>query len=240
MILKMGAAPFHFWFPSVIEGLSWYRNLILITWQKIAPLIILSYIINFNILIVSIYLAMIFGSLGGLNQTSLRKLIAFSSINHLGWIFAGILFNQNLWLIYFIFYVFLNIRVIYIFNNFKLINISQTFNIFNSNLIIKSVLFITLLSLGGLPPFLGFFPKWIIIELLVIKKIFFLLNFILFLTLISLYFYLRICYTSILLNHANLNWNFKNNYNKKNFTLLFICFISLFGLILINNLFIFI
>ena len=38
LLLKRGTAPFHFWFPNVIEGLSWINSLILITWQKIAPL----------------------------------------------------------------------------------------------------------------------------------------------------------------------------------------------------------
>lgn len=240
IMLKIGAAPFHFWFPRVIEGLSWFTNFVLITWQKIAPLIIISYIINFTILMVSIFFAIIFGRLGGLNQTSLRKLIAFSSINHLGWIFAAIIFNQIIWTTYFRFYLILNLRIIFIFNNFKLINLRQTFSIFYSSPLIKLSLFITLLSLGGLPPFLGFFPKWIIIELIITKKIFLLVNFILFLTLISLYFYIRITYASVLLNHIKINWSFKNNLNKKNFLIIIICFISLFGIILINNLFFFI
>lgn len=241
IILKRGAAPFHFWFPSVIEGLRWNRRIILITWQKIAPLIILSYCLRNNLLVFSVFCAIIFGSLGGLNQTSLRKLIAFSSINHLGWILAGIINNENLWLTYFLFYVFLSVRIILMFNNFKLFNINQTFKIFNSNQFIKISMFIILLSLGGLPPFLGFVPKWLIIELLVSNSIYFILNFILFLTLITLYFYLRLTYSALLLNHTEINWNFKINYNIKNRKfILFISFISLFGLLIINFIYFFI
>lgn len=103
LLLKNGAAPFHFWFPGVIEGLSWINGLILITWQKIAPLILISYNINYNFFLISIILSIIIGALGGLNQTSLRKLIAFSSINHLGWILIAIINNELLWFTYFFF-----------------------------------------------------------------------------------------------------------------------------------------
>lgn len=241
IILKRGTAPFHFWFPRVIEGLNWYRNFILITWQKLAPLIILSYSLRLNILIVVIFLSIIFGSLGGINQTSLRKLIAFSSINHLGWIIAGILNNENIWVTYFIFYTLLNFRIVYIFDKFKLFNINQTFKIFSSNNFINVSLFILLLSLGGLPPFLGFIPKWIIIELLVKTNRFIILVFMLFITLITLYFYLRLTYSALLLNHININWDFKFNLSTKNLKwLILINFISLIGLIIINFIYAFI
>lgn len=241
ILLKSGTAPFHFWFPRVIEGLSWYRNFMLITWQKLAPLIVLSYSLRLNLLIVIIFCSILFGRLGGINQTSLRKLIAFSSINHLGWIIAGILNNENIWITYFIFYAFLNFTIIYIFNSFKLFNINQTFKIFRSNKFINISIFILLLSLGGLPPFLGFIPKWIIIELLVKTNIFVILVFILFITLITLYFYLRLTYSALLLNHININWNFKFNLSfKKLKRLIIINFISLTGLLIINFVYIFI
>ena len=233
-------APFHFWFPRVIEGLNWNRNIIIITWQKIAPLIALSYCLRIKILIFIIILSVIFGRLGGLNQRSLRKLIAFSSINHLGWILAGLIFNETLWISYFLFYVFLNLRITYIFNTFKLFNINQTFKVINFNLFIKFSLFTILLSLGGLPPFLGFFPKWIIIEMIISKEIFFTLIIILFLTLITLFFYLRIRYAALLINHLITNWNFKINFYYKSINFLnFVSFISLFGLLLVNYFYLF-
>nr|YP_010249775.1 NADH dehydrogenase subunit 2 [Rheocricotopus villiculus]QTT60906.1 NADH dehydrogenase subunit 2 [Rheocricotopus villiculus] len=234
MMLKCGAAPFHFWLPSVMEGLTWMNNFLLMTWQKIAPLMILSYMMNFKLLIFSIFMAMIFGSLGGLNQTSLRKLMAFSSINHLGWMLAGMIFNQTLWLIYFFIYFFLNMSITFMLNNFKIFNINQTFTIFKSNKFLKLMLFLPLLSLGGLPPFLGFFPKWLIIEMLIKNNLYFLLNFMLFLTLITLYFYLRISYSTLLFNFSEMNWNYKLFIFKKNFLILSVInFISIFGLILI-------
>lgn len=241
IILKRGTAPFHFWFPRVIEGLNWHSNFLLITWQKLAPLIILSYCLRLNLLIFIIFSSMLFGSLGGINQTSLRKLIAFSSINHLGWIISGMLNNERIWIIYFLFYRLLNLSVIFMLNNFKLFNLNQTFKIFNSNNLINISLFILFLSLGGLPPFLGFFPKWLIIELIIKSNIITTLIFILFITLITLYFYLRLTYSALLLNHINIKWNFKIFFSIKNITLLIIInFISLTGLIIINLIYSFI
>ena len=239
ILIKIASAPFHFWLPRVIEGLEWNSIIILITWQKLAPLIIFSYCLNFYLLIYLVIFAIIFGSLGGLNQTSLRKLIAFSSINHLGWIIIRIITRETLWLSYYLFYCFLRFNVIFMFNNLKLININQTFYISNLNIIFKISIFVVLLSLGGLPPFLGFFPKWIVIEILVIKKIFFILIFMLFFTLITLFFYTRISYNALLINYNTINWNFKIFLFNKNFkTTILLTFLSLFGLIIINLIYI--
>lgn len=239
LIIKTGIAPFHFWFPIVIEGLNWINNIILITWQKIAPVILLSLCLNNHFFYFAIIISVIFGSFGGLNQTSLRKLIAFSSINHLGWIIAGILNNQNIWKIYFIFYCFLSISIIFLFNSLKIFNLNQIFSSFNFKFLIKSVIFIPLLSLGGLPPFLGFFPKWLIIDILINLNIFFLLIIIINFTLITLYFYLRISYSAFLLNHNEINWRYNYYFNnKKKIIFSFLLFISIFGLLFINLLFI--
>lgn len=235
LIIKIGIAPFHFWFPNVIEGLNWINNLILITWQKIAPFVILSFCLNFNFLIFSIIISAFIGAIGGLNQSSLRKLIAYSSINHLRWMTAAILNNENIWKIYFLFYCILSIVIILLFNNFKITNLNQLYSFIKFKILIKFIIFIPLLSLGGLPPFLGFFPKWLVIELLISKNLIILLIIILNFTLIALYFYIRIAYTAFLINHNEIAWNFINYSNpKKRFLHSFFLFISIFGLIFIN------
>lgn len=239
LIIKTGISPFHFWFPNVIEGFNWINNIILITWQKIAPIILLSFCINFNFFIFAIFCSIFIGSIGGLNQTSLRKLIAYSSINHLGWITARILNNENIWKIYFLFYCFTSITIIILFNNFKIFNLNQIFSLFNFKNLEKIIIFIPLLSLGGLPPFIGFFPKWITIEILISINYIFILIFMLNFTLITLYFYLRICYSAFLLNHNEMNWNFSKFFNKKKILIYsFFLFLSVFGLLLINIFFI--
>lgn len=217
LLLKTGAAPFHFWFPNIIEGLSWINCFILITWQKIAPFILISYLITNNLVIISAILSVIFGALGGLNQSILRKLIAYSSINHIGWIIRSLILNQNAWILYFLFYSFLSFNLIFIFNLWKIFHLNKIFSLFTHLKSLKFVIIFNLLSLGGLPPFLGFLPKWILINLFTINNQL-LLSFILILfTLITLYFYLRICYAGFILSHYELRWI--NNFSINNFQL---------------------
>nr|YP_010728450.1 NADH dehydrogenase subunit 2 [Polypedilum yongsanensis]WEF49691.1 NADH dehydrogenase subunit 2 [Polypedilum yongsanensis] len=234
-MMKIGMAPFHFWFPIVMEGLNWINNLLLMTWQKIAPIILMSYCMNMKFFIFSIILSIVVGSINGLNQTSIRKLLAYSSINHLGWMLTGILNNQNIWIIYFLFYCFLSISIVLIFNIFKIFNLNQIFSFFNFKNLIKTMIFLPFLSLGGLPPFLGFFPKWVIIEYLMSMNYTFLLMLLIYFTLITLYFYLRISYSSFLLNYNEMNWNFNNYYNNNNFFIISIfLYMNIFGLLFIN------
>lgn len=237
LILKRGIAPFHFWFPNVIEGLNWVNSFILLTWQKIAPLILISYLI-LNYLIIPIILSIIVGALGGLNQTSLRKIIAYSSINHLGWIGAAIISRDNLWFNYFLFYSFLSTTLIYFFNINKLFFINQIYSIFNYSNELKLILFLNFFSLGGLPPFLGFFPKWRVIQILTETNQLFLITIIVILTLITLYYYIRICYASFIINYFENKWNIKFRI-KNNWIIIYLIlsFISIFGLLIINILF---
>ncbi|YP_010419957.1 NADH dehydrogenase subunit 2 (mitochondrion) [Anopheles nili] len=238
LLLKSGAAPFHFWFPEVMEGLSWINGLILMTWQKIAPLMLISYNFIYYFFMISIILSMLIGSLGGLNQSSLRKLMAFSSINHLGWMLLAMMNNEMLWLTYFLMYSFLSISIILMFNNFKLFYFNQIFNISLMNPIVKLFIFLNLLSLGGLPPFLGFLPKWLVIQNLINMSQLFILFISVCLTLITLYFYLRLSYSIFMLNYQKNSWILKNNFNNKiSIISLTFNFMSISGLILIFSIY---
>nr|YP_010693009.1 NADH dehydrogenase subunit 2 [Rhagoletis batava]WCB98138.1 NADH dehydrogenase subunit 2 [Rhagoletis batava]WCB98151.1 NADH dehydrogenase subunit 2 [Rhagoletis batava]WCB98164.1 NADH dehydrogenase subunit 2 [Rhagoletis batava] len=235
LLLKSGAAPFHFWFPNVMEGLSWMNALILMTWQKIAPLMLISYTNWNNFIYLVIILSTMTGSLGGLNQTSLRKLMAFSSINHLGWMLTAMQASESTWLIYFSMYSFLSFSLIFMFNNFKMYHINQIFNSFFNSKILKFCLFFNLLSLGGLPPFIGFLPKWLVIQLLVINDQYILMMIMMMMTLITLFFYLRLCFAAFMLNYTENNWIYSIQMNNFSFKyMLFLSFISTFSLILIS------
>nr|UBA16559.1 NADH dehydrogenase subunit 2 [Papilio epycides] len=224
MLMKMGSTPFHFWFPNIIEGLSWFNCFILMTWQKISPMILLSYYMNNNFLMVIMIFNVIIGILGGINQTSLRKLMAFSSINNLGWMLAALLISENLWLFYLMLYSFLISILCFMFNLMNIYFINQLF-IINMNPLIKISLLINFLSLGGLPPFLGFFPKWIIINFLIMNK-FFIISFIFILmSLVMLFLYIRIIYSSITFNYFKIKW-FKFYLKNKSMT-----FINMFSMI---------
>nr|YP_010238571.1 NADH dehydrogenase subunit 2 [Cephenemyia stimulator]QTE20628.1 NADH dehydrogenase subunit 2 [Cephenemyia stimulator] len=238
LLLKSGSAPFHFWFPNVMEGLSWFNSLILMTWQKIAPMMLMSYIILKPLIMVSIIFSSLIGALGGLNQTSLRKLMAYSSINHLSWMLMAMFNNNLLWITYFIFYTFLTFTMIYLFNLFKISHINQLFSLPFYSKIMKFFIFINLLSLGGLPPFLGFLPKWLVIQSLTMNNQMTILSFMVFMTLITLYFYMRLTYSAFMLNYYENNWLNYSFFNSIYLLTFFICsFISLFGLFLISSLY---
>nr|YP_009737786.1 NADH dehydrogenase subunit 2 [Dacus bivittatus]QHW07521.1 NADH dehydrogenase subunit 2 [Dacus bivittatus] len=235
LLLKSGAAPFHFWFPNVMEGLSWMNALILMTWQKIGPLMLISYVTQNNFIILAIILSTTIGALGGLNQTSLRKLMAFSSINHLGWMLTAMQANESMWLIYFSFYTFLSFSLIFMLNNFKMFHINQLYNSFFNSKTLKFLLFLNLLSLGGLPPFIGFLPKWLVIQLLVLNNQYVLMTILTVMTLITLFFYLRLCFAAFMLNYYENNWTTNMFINNTSFKIsLILTFISTFSLMLVS------
>nr|YP_010327167.1 NADH dehydrogenase subunit 2 [Dryocoetes hectographus]UJG10828.1 NADH dehydrogenase subunit 2 [Dryocoetes hectographus] len=195
ILMKMGAAPLHFWLPEVTSGLSWNSNLILLTWQKIAPMILISYLNLINsLMILFIISSSIIGSLGGLNQVCMRKILAYSSINHISWMLSSLLCSMNTWVIYFLIYSFTSMIIIKTLKHWKIFFMSQMNNIKNKT---KIIFMMNFFSLGGLPPFLGFLPKWITINQLS-NSLFFSLSTILILsTLIALFFYLRISFSSM-------------------------------------------
>nr|UMI33218.1 NADH dehydrogenase subunit 2 [Dendrolimus punctatus] len=236
LLMKMGSAPFHFWFPNIVEGLSWFNNFILMSWQKITPMILLSYYMNNNFLLIMMMINIMIGAIGGLNQTSLRKLMAYSSINNLGWMIFAITISENLWIFYFTTYSFLISIMIFMFYNLNMFFINQLF-INNMKSMIKINLFINFLSLGGLPPFIGFLPKWIIINFLINNKMFLLSFIFIMMSLIMLFFYIRIIYSSLMFNYIKMKW-FKTHF-KNNFLLFtnFMSLISILGIILSTFLF---
>nr|QIH95764.1 NADH dehydrogenase subunit 2 [Pseudolycoriella sp. XQM-2020] len=238
LMLKLGAAPFHFWFPNVMENISWMNCLILMTWQKLAPMMVVSYLINFNnFYIMFILLSTFIGSVGGLNQTSIRKLISFSSINHIGWMLTALMFNELIWFIYFFIYTLLNSAVIFIMKMFQIFYLNQMYSILMNSYLIKFTLLTSILSLGGLPPFLGFLPKWLIIQSLVSMKMNFLTLFLIITSLITLFYYLKISFSSLMLVMEELNWMFKSFYkNSSKYFLMIMNLLTLTGLFLFIDL----
>nr|YP_010598395.1 NADH dehydrogenase subunit 2 [Citharomantis falcata]UIX55339.1 NADH dehydrogenase subunit 2 [Citharomantis falcata] len=233
LLMKIACAPFHWWLPSVVEGLSWMNCFMILSIQKIAPLVMISYMITNSYFIQSMIVFSAFiGAIGGLNQISLRKILSFSSINHIGWMLTTMILGSNLWLMYFIIYTANIITIISMTMTFKLSYISQTFNSFNNKKIIKFTLFMALLSLGGLPPFLGFFPKWIAIQFMAQNLMIFTSTILILSSLLTLYYYMRIMYTTLMITNTEIIWTIsmypKINHPK---TIMFsLCFL-LFGML---------
>nr|YP_010454229.1 NADH dehydrogenase subunit 2 [Sepietta obscura]QXJ42258.1 NADH dehydrogenase subunit 2 [Sepietta obscura] len=211
LVLKLGGAPLHFWLPNISKQMPWSILFLLLTWQKLAPLFMLS-LMNSNfmmIMLISITSTLI-GSLMALNQTNLQLIITYSSISHLGWMMTMILFNNSLTLFYFINYIIISIPLMHLISS-ELGN--HLFMLTQKNSMNNMIIISLILSLAGLPPLLGFMSKLIILISLINMKLFILSIFMLLGTLISLYFYLNM---SLMLLIKSYNM-FKTSKNIKNY-----------------------
>nr|AIM56850.1 NADH dehydrogenase subunit 2 [Papilio polytes] len=228
MLMKMGSAPFHFWFPNIIEGLSWLNCFILMTWQKISPMILLSYYMNNNFLMMIMIINVIIGVLGGINQTSLRKLMAFSSINNLGWMLISLMISENLWLFYLMMYSFLISILCLTFNLLNVYFINQLF-IINMNSIIKMSLLINFLSLGDYLPF-WILPQMNYYNFLFMNNKFLIIPLIYMMSMNMMIFYIRIIIL-LYIKLLKLKWFTFFLKNKSMLMINFFSMISLLGMI---------
>lgn len=211
LLIKIGIAPCHLWYPSVITSIAWIPALVLSTWQKIAPLSILSFILiktSSWLIIVLARLNAAIGGMIGLNQTHLRTIIAYSSITHIGWILALVYRNMPIpTIIYFTIYALLIAPIFLLMYKINTKTLSQlntrTINFKNQYLLLP----LLFLSLGGLPPLTGFFPKWFSIYI-ISPNSYILLIFLILGSVINLYYYLNIIFSSTLRkNTSNITWN---------------------------------
>jgi NADH-ubiquinone oxidoreductase chain 2 len=230
LLIKLGGAPFFQWFPSVVSGLSWASGYLVITWQKLAPLILLGYIITLNWpYILVIILSRYVGRTGGLNHTSLRRLISYSSINHLAWIILALNFSYYYILLYFFIYCVTRGILVYILNYSGYYYISQLFYSGQGGLS-QLVIFINWLSFGGLPPFIGFLPKWVIINLSVTAGFNFIIIAMVIFGLWSMYYYIRVSYVVFMMSGCRLLHTPTNYFT--NWSILFISILTLISLLL--------
>nr|YP_009469525.1 NADH dehydrogenase subunit 2 [Tenebrio obscurus]AVE14885.1 NADH dehydrogenase subunit 2 [Tenebrio obscurus] len=200
LMIKLGAAPFHFWFPEVIEGLSWNNALILLTWQKIAPMMLMmNNKMNDQFMMSIMVLSLLTSTIMGFNQTSLRKIMAFSSINHIAWMIGAMMISNSMWMIYFTIYALINFNIIMLFNKSNSFYVNQMNNSMNQNKLIKLSFMINFLSLGGLPPFMGFMPKWMIINWMTESNLMIMALVMIITTLIMLYIYTRIIMSAMMM-----------------------------------------
>lgn len=229
LLLKLGAAPFYIWYLWVGRSLRWIQFLVLRTTQKIAPLVLLFFRGLRKGVEILIYLRIIrnglIGGVGGINEVSLRKLLIFSSLNHIGWILIPLVSEREFWFTYFLFYCLILSIVVWILHILKLYYLNQIFSVRVSR-VSKLTLITSFFSLGGLPPLLGFFPKLIVIERSVGSLIVLNLSFIIVRSVVILFYYLRASLRVLILSHQQIRLNFIF-YNK--ISTIFILSITLLG-----------
>nr|URH14534.1 NADH dehydrogenase subunit 2 [Cebus albifrons]URH15210.1 NADH dehydrogenase subunit 2 [Cebus albifrons] len=217
LVLKLGMAPLHFWLPEVTQGIPLIPTMLILTWQKLAPMSIIIQIfpsINSNTLLMISLMSIMIGSWGGLNQTQLRKILAYSSITHMGWMMAVLFYNPNITTLSLLIYIFLTISTLmtfYLNSNTTTLSLSHTWNKLTW---VMPTIPMMMMSLGGLPPLTGFSPKWAIMQEITKNNSLILPLTMTMLTLMNLYFYMRLTYSISMTmfptsNNTKISWQLK-------------------------------
>nr|YP_010956342.1 NADH dehydrogenase subunit 2 [Nemipterus balinensoides]WMY89435.1 NADH dehydrogenase subunit 2 [Nemipterus balinensoides] len=197
LALKIGLAPLHSWLPEVLQGLDLTTGLIMSTWQKLAPFALLLQLqpANPTMMIVLGLSSTLIGGWGGLNQTQLRKILAYSSIAHLGWMILVLQYAPSLTLLTLILYLIMTTSAFLMFKANNVTDINSLALSWTKTPILTALTPLVLLSLGGLPPLTGFMPKWLILQELTKQSLEPTATFAALTALLSLYFYLRLSYS---------------------------------------------
>nr|YP_973103.1 NADH dehydrogenase subunit 2 [Ursus thibetanus mupinensis]ABD61061.1 NADH dehydrogenase subunit 2 [Ursus thibetanus mupinensis] len=218
LAMKLGLSPFHFWVPEVTQGVPLSSGMILLTWQKIAPLSVLYQIspsINPNLLVAMAATSVLVGGWGGLNQTQLRKILAYSSIAHMGWMAAIMVYNPTLMILNLAIYIMMTLGTFMLFMHSLSTTTLSLSHTWNKLPLIASLILALMLSLGGLPPLSGFIPKWMIIQELTKNDMIVMPTFMAITALLNLYFYMRLTYATALTmfpsaNNMKMKWQFES------------------------------
>nr|YP_009116434.1 NADH dehydrogenase subunit 2 [Periparus ater]AJD76928.1 NADH dehydrogenase subunit 2 [Periparus ater] len=197
LAIKLGLVPFHFWFPEVLQGSPLTTGLLLSTAMKLPPIALLfmtSPSLNPTLLTTMAILSAALGGWMGLNQTQTRKILAFSSISHLGWMTIILTYDPKLTLLNFYLYALITTAVFLTLNTIKALNLPTVMTMWTKTPSLNAMLLLTLLSLAGLPPLTGFLPKWLILQELTKQDMAPTATMMALLSLLSLFFYLRLAY----------------------------------------------
>nr|AHB63127.1 NADH dehydrogenase subunit 2 [Hydrosaurus sp. 1 CDS-2013] len=197
LAMKMGAAPLHFWLPEVIQGSTLSSALLITTWQKIAPIVLMYMTSNHlppNTLMTIGALSILVGGAGGMNQTQLRKMMAYSSIAHIGWTMLAMATAPNISMLNIIIYMIMTAPTFLLLMQTTTKTLQDITTTWTTTPAATMTLTMLLLSLGGLPPLTGFIPKLLILNELIMQKLTPLATLMALTSLLSLLFYLRTTY----------------------------------------------
>nr|AYV99713.1 NADH dehydrogenase subunit II [Anolis dracula]AYV99716.1 NADH dehydrogenase subunit II [Anolis dracula] len=217
LAMKLGLAPVHFWLPEVLQGSTMTTALVITTWQKLAPMSLIFMTVNnlspTMLMTIGLFSSMI-GGWGGLNQTQTRKIMAYSSIAHLGWMSTVTSIMTNILVVNLLIYLIMTTTMFYSLTLSKSKTIQNMSTSWTISPMLTTTMMLTLLSLGGLPPLTGFAPKWLILEELTMQNLILLATMMAMSSLLSLFFYLRLTYTTTLTLSPNTTqtkhkWRFK-------------------------------
>jgi NADH-quinone oxidoreductase subunit N len=211
LAFKISAVPFHMWAPDVYEGSPTTVTLFFTMVPKIAALTVfirflyvpfLNLIDQWQMIIIFLSIAsMLFGAIAAIGQTNIKRLMAYSSIGHVGYILAGLATGSNEGIqssiIYISIYIIMNLGLFSCLlmlkkNNEYYENISDLSGLSKTHPLLSISLLIILFSLAGIPPLAGFFAKFYIFKSVIEQSMYFLAIVGLLSTVIAAFYYLRI------------------------------------------------
>nr|UXW93412.1 NADH dehydrogenase subunit 2 [Blasticotoma sp. 'tegularis'] len=236
LLFKLGATPFHWWMPSMINEMSWINCLILLTWQKIIPMYMIN-IMELKSMMINVCasLSAMLGSISGLNQTSLKLILTYSSITHTGWMLHTMNLNKTLMTMYLLIYTLLILSITIMCKTLNMNYLSQMFMMNNNNNMMKMLMTTSFLSLSGLPPFISFTPKIFTLMMMINNSMLMESMILLTSTLISLKFYMNPLITSLMLNYYNTKTMVNMKINKLNLLIIINLFINLILIKFLNQ-----
>ncbi len=211
LAFKISAVPFHMWAPDVYEGSPTSVTLFFAVVPKVAALTVfirflyvpfVNLIDQWQMIIIFLSLAsMIFGAIAAIGQKNLKRLIAYSSIGHMGYALAGLAVGTNSGIqnsiIYICIYLIMNLGVFCCLFMMKrkdqfFDNMEDLSGLSKNHPIISLSLLVLLFSLAGIPPMAGFFAKFYIFISVIEESMYFLAIVGLVSTVVSAFYYLRI------------------------------------------------
>ncbi len=211
LAFKISAVPFHMWAPDVYEGSPTSVTLFFAIVPKIAALTVfirflyvpfLSLIDQWQTIIIFLSIAsMVFGAIAAIGQKNIKRLIAYSSIGHMGYALAGLAVGTNSGIqnsiIYICIYVIMNLGIFCCLfmmkrNDQFFDNLDDLSGLSKNHPLISLSFLILLFSLAGIPPLAGFFAKFYIFISVIEKSMYFLAIVGLVSTVISAFYYLRV------------------------------------------------
>ena len=211
LAFKISAVPFHMWAPDVYEGSPTSVTLFFTMVPKIAALTVfirflyvpfLNLIDQWQMIIVFLSIAsMLFGAIAAIGQTNIKRLIAYSSIGHIGYTLAGLATGSNEGIqssiIYISIYVIMNLALFSCLlmlkrNDQYYEDIDDLSGLSKNHPLLSLSLLVILFSLAGIPPLAGFFAKFYIFKAVIEQSMYFLAIVGLLSTVIAAFYYLRI------------------------------------------------
>ncbi len=211
LAFKISAVPFHMWAPDVYEGSPTTVTLFFTMVPKIAALTVFirflfipfqNLIEQWQMILIFLSIAsMLFGAIAAIGQTNIKRLIAYSSIGHVGYALAGLASASNEGIqssiIYLTIYIIMNLGLFSCLlmmkrNNEYFEKIDDLSGLSKNHPLLSLSLLVILFSLAGIPPLAGFFAKLYIFKAVIEQSMYFLAIVGLLSTVIAAFYYLRI------------------------------------------------